>query len=534
MSEAIQSFTKILCQGGLNTTENYLALSDQNPGAATQLVNYETSLSGGYRRINGFREIEDGLGEVGVNAEGPVLGVFGYANDLYAARKDDSTATYSFYKYTPTVGWGSPLTTGISHVSTGVSKIRHAVFNFGDGDQIIFVDGVNHAVVFNGTNWYELKSTNSGGSSFPGGNQLIDAPAYVTVFKRHIFLSGDATADAVVVHSAPDDALTWTAAAGGGQLPVGFSVKQIRPFRDELFVFGLTAIKRIMADSAAIFVLQDVTDDLGCVSSDSVLEVSGNLIFLSSDGIRPIAGTDKIGDVELSLLSYDIQEIVRQFPEQFDLESLNGVVIRGKSQFRYFLADGNIPVAESLGLIGCVRHKFNERQWEFGRLLGIRTSCVWSGYINGVEKVYHGDYDGFVYEQEVGNTFDGADITAVYTTPYIDFGDTQIRKTLRTLNTFIKSDSELTIYTSIRFDWGKLDAVNPLNYTNVLEGSVSKYDSGIEYDDGNKYGGIFFPVVSENIEGSCFSVQISYVTTGDWSPYTIHGFVLEFDADGRI
>ena len=53
MADEIQSF-KLVSSGGLNSNQNHLFLAEAAPGAATRLVNYEPSLYGGYRRIEGF------------------------------------------------------------------------------------------------------------------------------------------------------------------------------------------------------------------------------------------------------------------------------------------------------------------------------------------------------------------------------------------------------------------------------------------------------------------------------------------------
>ena len=87
MAEQIESY-KVLCNGGLDTSENHLALSENASGSATRLVNYEVSLFGGYRRINGFTKYDNTYSEVGVNnangsgvlATGQVLGVVIYKN----------------------------------------------------------------------------------------------------------------------------------------------------------------------------------------------------------------------------------------------------------------------------------------------------------------------------------------------------------------------------------------------------------------------------------------------------------------------
>jgi hypothetical protein len=63
MPDRIQSF-KALCKGGLYSSENHLELSEELPGSATRLINYEVSLSGGYRRINGYRLFDDQAAEI--------------------------------------------------------------------------------------------------------------------------------------------------------------------------------------------------------------------------------------------------------------------------------------------------------------------------------------------------------------------------------------------------------------------------------------------------------------------------------------
>ena len=107
MADRIESY-KVVCAGGLNSNENHLDLSENSPGAATRLVNYEPSLFGGYRRIEGFGPYDADYGEVDdVNnpgaAEGKVLGIAIFKDDvsettlIIAARKDVGSNTYSFY-----------------------------------------------------------------------------------------------------------------------------------------------------------------------------------------------------------------------------------------------------------------------------------------------------------------------------------------------------------------------------------------------------------------------------------------------------
>lgn len=84
--------------------------------------------------------------------------------------------------------------------------------------------------------------------------------------------------------------------------------------------------------------------------------------------------------------------------------------------------------ANAQGIIGGLRFADNRVGWEFGETLGIRSFIATSGLINNVERVLHGDIDGKIFEQEIGNDFNGEDILAVYATPFFYFDSTEKEK----------------------------------------------------------------------------------------------------------
>ena len=546
MPDEIQSF-KVVCSGGLNSNENHLFLAEAAPGAATRLVNFEPSLYGGYRRIEGYSLLGGLNAAVGdLLAEGPILGIAIYKNEhlgnpyIIAARKDVGSPSYSLYRFIELSGWQKILLpTGITlNYTSGsrtVTKLRHTQFDFGSGSQICFADGVNPATVFDGTNWYQLTNTNTGGSSSPGGDQVVNAPAIVEVFENHLFLGGDLTSRAVICHSSPSDPLDFTVANGAGQITPGFNVVQFKPFRDDLFIFGVNAIKKVSPDISAGFTLDQVTTNVGCVARDSVLEIGGDLIFLSPEGFRPVAGTSRIGDIELTTLSKSIQVTLVNMIKNYDMDTINGVVIRGKSQVRFFVGDGTEDLEESYGIIGGLSDQSGQIGWEFGEIVGIRTSCVTSDYIGLEEYVLHGDSDGKVYRQEEGTSFNGRDILGVYSTPYLDFGDTETRKVLRKVNTFIRAEGPVELFLSMAYDWGTPNTPRPLNYNNQSEGGPVAYGAeDIDYAGINViYGGNSKPIMTSDIQGSGFSARATFTTIGQSKPYTIQGLVFEFSISGR-
>ena len=548
--------TRIICGGGLDSTENHLNLSENKPGCATKLVNYEVGLTGGYRRINGYVPYDSTYQEVGAGvAEGAVLGIILYENagtgvtSIIAARKDIGANQYHFYLYTAGVGWVQ-INTGLTHVYQSASfvakKLRWDLGNNGASNVLCVVDSVNNALLYDGTTWGFIKSANTGADmTHAGGNQAINAPAYVCFYSHTLHLAGDTidNKSGIIAYSAPNTYYDFTVANGAGQMTTGIYVVQIKPFRDSLYIFGKHAIKKAVANTTSGFLVSDVTSNIGCIATDSVLEIGGDLIFLAPDGIRPVSGTNKIGDVELESISKPAQLMITQKAASNDLLDLNGVVVRSKSQFRYFIGGSVYAALDAPGIIGGLRDTSTSytsdgsisNGWEFGELVGIRTSCVASRYIGSTEYVVHGDYDGKVYLQESGNTFNGSNIFSQYSTPYFDLGDTQVRKVFDKLVLFIRGEGALTIGLQVDYDWALPDAINPAQYTVDINSTAVTYgQTGVEYGDGTSvYGGVLATKTLTDIQGSFFSARLTFTTHASSFPYSIHAMIMEYSVKGR-
>lgn len=531
--EKMQS-AAVVCRGGLDSNQNWLEFSAQNAGGAARLVNFEPSLFGGYRRINGYTYLEEtDSGEVDPsNAEGKILGLAIFAgDDILCARKQTSGSTYNYYAYSPGSSW-SAFTTGLTLSSTGLDKIRHSNFNFGGNDKIIFVDKVNNATVYDGTNWTNIDPLATGADfANAGGAQALGAPSLAKMWENHVFVSGDPTNPNVVAHSAPYAEYDWTSASGAGQIDAGFEVKQIYPFRDKLFVFGDDRIKYIYVNGTD-FAIKDVTSDIGIYAPDSVVEVNGDLLFLSPDGIRPISATERNEDFEISSVSKRIQEDLRQLADTIQETELHSVVLRSKSQFRYFFSDESVADEDAEGIVGGLKNYGQGLSWEFGLLRGIRCSCAASGYFGSqkTEYVVHGGHDGKVYRQEQGSSFNGADILAQYHTPYLDFGEPALRKTLKSIGLFTRPEGSVNIDLSINYDWGILDRINPTGYELQSTGDIVTYGYAVYGTD--SYGGISAPTMYTNIQGSGKSAQLRFQTNGTEPSYTIQSLLFVFEVNG--
>ena len=57
---------------------------------------------------------------------------------------------------------------------------------------------------------------------------------------------------------------------------------------------------------ATNFALAEVAKNVGTIAHHSIQELGGDLIFLAADGLRTVAGTERIGDVELGTISKQV------------------------------------------------------------------------------------------------------------------------------------------------------------------------------------------------------------------------------------
>lgn len=519
MADRINAF-RVNCVGGMNTNRDVLSQGEDTPGSATQLINYEPAITGGYRRLSGFT---NSYGTVpGINNVLGVAVLEGINDNIFACRKPYpfTNDDYFFYWDATAEDWVA-VTTPNTVTMEGVAKVRFTKFNWGTV-KLLLTDGINPAATYDGTTYTQLTHANA-----PA------APKYASPFKNHMFLCGDPSEPYNLYFSAPVAETDFSPANGAGVINIGFEIVQIKTFRDSLYIFGKNAIKRINGNSLADFVVSEVTSNLGCLVPDSVVELGGSLIFLGPDGFRPISGTSNIGDVELQTISKQIQFTISAIIQEIvagslDPETLTSVVLRSKSQFRFF-----IPAEGTFGLLGGLRQTAQGFGFEYSQLFGIAATSAASGYIGVDEFIIHGDSTGKVYLQESGQSFGGEEILSIYQTPYYYFEDPTVRKNFYNVTTFLRSEGSSEILLGVSYDFDdSVDVFNPANYTISTQGAAAYYNEAV-YDAAAIYDGNPSPVSKTNIAGSGFSVAFKYVTNDTNASHTIQGIVLNYGVNDR-
>ena len=556
----------------------------QPPGSALQLQNFEPSIKGGYRRINGtnkyalleFNDTTLGtssktgteavllssiLGYDVIAARGAVLGKatstffttshtdaittltvnntagFATSGTLYAgseiitytgkttttftgATRGASSSTEAAYLVDDIIstGW-----TKIDEARTSANPYTFTKYNFSGSDKIAIADGQNYAASYDGTTYTLLNgSAGSGLGTAPTATESIFA------FRNHMFFAKSSSEE--LFFSAPFAENDFTPANGAGSIRVNDKIVGLMVFREKLFIFCKNSIYVLSGSSVTDFVVEPVTRDIGCLDKFSIQEVGGDLIYLAPDGLRTIAGTDKIDDVELGTISKAIQERV----EEIGFDNLTSVVVREKSQYRLFFPKTAGNENNQSGILGTMKQD-NQGQvgFQWADIVGLKPSSTDSEYIGQIEVVLHGAYDGFVYQQENGNTFAGTSMEALYRSADLIMGDAGIRKSMQRVITNYRSEGAVNARLLLRYDYDSSSTPQPAAYT-FNEGAataiygVSKSTYGLAvYGEGGN------PLTRQSVEGSGFAVAIKMNEDAGSYPFVLNGFQLEFTAGGR-
>jgi hypothetical protein len=490
------------CEGGLVLNKSTFLMQ---PGEALELRNFEPDIEGGYRRINGFSKYVSAIVPYTSSASEKVLMVASFADVVLAARGT------SIYSATP----GGSSWTSRDSGRTSAGKYSFERFNFDGTDKIVVVDGVNAPTVFNSS----LAATDVSDSSVAGAK-------YVASFKNHMFYAGKSTTKQEVVFSDPFDEDSFVSGQGAGSFKVDATVVGLKVFRDDLFIFCETRIFKLSGTSSSNFAVVPVTRNIGCINGDTIQEFAGDLIFLGPDGLRTIAGTARIGDVELGTISSNVQSIFND-----NLSSASefvSTVIPDKTQYRIFFTKSSVAENQSKGVI-CV---MKGQSFEFSEIKGMRPACTDSFVDEGNVLVLHGAYsNGYIYRQESGNTFDGEVIFGRYRSPDLTFEDPGIRKHMQRVILNYKPEAAIDADLLLRYDYEDPDSARPAVYPLDSEDVVAIYGTSVYGVP--TYGGASQPLVRQPVEGSGFAVALKVHDGGETAPYSLKGFQLEYQLGAR-
>jgi hypothetical protein len=527
----------ISCRGGLNTNLNQFEML-KNPGLARKLLNFEVDPDGGYRRLQGYQPF-GAESATRPNGSNRVWGVFPYALGLVACV---GTGIYysedgeSWTKVNYNTGGSGALQGDLS----GLTELdrpdqTQAQFALIKGATNYATNPYGTLTIATGEDKVANFYINGTGASRTFHYTELTIPAagkYLEHHDKHLCVVDAANEPNTVYYSATNSDRDFQK-TGSGSVRLTDVIVGIKSFRNSLFIFCENTIHRLdnINDPATINIVQ-ITNDVGCLSGYSVQEIGGDLVFLAPDGIRTVAGTERIDDVELSSVSRQIQEIISGVARFIDTYVINSAVIRTKSQYRLFYSTANAPYSESRGIIGTL----TPNGYEWSETVGIQAHAFVSDYDGlGIERTYHGDKDGYIYVHEIGNSFNPAGvetaINASYTTPFFDFGDVGTRKTLKYIRASLSPEGEVAPFLRVVYDFEDPGVPQPDDY--LLENIQFPAIFGAVIFGAATFGATNDPMVRQPVEGSGNTVSVTVFSNTVSASYSVNGLYIDYMPSGR-
>ena len=525
----------VACAGGLVKASNQIDLL-KTPGAATELRNFEVSIKGGYRRISGFTRLGAGSAAQVSGSTDTIHGVIPYGDGVIACAStgiffsQDGTSWLNVSR-SSVANSGDDYTafTGRSTLTrTGQGKISFSLFEGPDYDYglLVICDGANKPYHFR----MEGTGANINTRTFFSGEVTVTGTKFAThseIHDKHLVVAGVEDNLSTVFYSKLLDPTDFSG-TGSGSITLSDQIVGIKSFRQELFIFCRNSIFKLQ-DINGTPVVVPVAKNIGCLSGYSIQEIGGDLIFLAPDGLRTVAGTARIGDVELGTVSKAIQPLITQVAENIDKFVISSIVLREKSQYRLFYTDSTSTNSQQKGIIGTLR----PNGFEWSEIRGIEVTSIGAGFNEkGVEEYYHGDTDGYVLVHDSGNDFNGANILARYSTPDYDFGDLGTLKTLHYVRVSCSAEGVVTPALQIKYDFNSQDIPQPTG--DFAFGTINPPAVfGDAVFNTTVFGGTSAPMVRIPVQGSGTSSNFTVVTEDTKPPYKINGLYIDFIPSGR-
>ena len=489
------------CEGGLVLNRSTFLMQ---AGEALELVNFEPDIEGGYRRINGFSKYNTNVvPQTSASTEEVLLSCI-FNGTIIAARGEKI--------FSAAAGSGSWTERDTDRTSAGVYTFER--FNFDNNEKLIVADGANAPTVFNTS----FAATDVSESSVSGSK-------FLAAFKNHMFYAGKSSTPQTVVFSQPNDEDAFNTGSGAGSIKVDDTITGLKVFRDNLFIFCQDRIFKLSGSTSSDFAITPVTRNIGCVNGQTIQEFAGDLIFLAPDGLRTVAGTARIGDVELGTISTPVQSLFND--NIANASGFRSIVIPNKTQYRVFFTKSGVAQTVTEGVLTSLRGQ----RFEFANLKGIRPTSTDTVTSATETIIIHGGEGGYVYRQESGNDFDGTAINGKYRSPDLTFNDAGIRKHMQRVLVSYKPESSIDADLFLRYDFEDPNAPRPAAYSLDAADIVAIYGTG-KYGTAT-YGGQSEPLLRQSVEGSGFTVALRVEDGGVTAPYSLKGFQLEYQLGAR-
>ncbi len=313
---------------------------------------------------------------------------------------------------------------------TQSGKYRFEVANFlgsAGTEKLYGVDGVNKAFEYDGTGFIQITT-----------GMTTDTPIFVKEHKSHLMLF---FAGGSVQSSSIRDPHTWSVVTGASEIATADEITGVSGLPGDVLLVANRNRMYVLYGSASggsdPWQLDEHADTTGCVEDS--LQRLGNAHYLDDRGMIAFRDIEAYGNFEDATFSQQIQ------PELMTLldNVVASTVSRCKNQYRIFFDRGDFP---DEGAFGYYVTMDNRRVSAIMPVTFADTmTCIVSEENNaGVEEIYFGSENGFVYQLDKGTSFDGASVPAYIRPAFNHLGSPHLRKAIKGIEAEVITEDDPT------------------------------------------------------------------------------------------
>ena len=390
-------------------------------------------------------------------------------------------------------------------LTTG-GRYETVVANFGGGTanyKLYGCDGVNRAFEFDGTTFVPIAT-----------GMAVDTPKHVTFHKQHLFL----TFGASVQFSGLGYPYQWTPLLGAGEIAMNAEVTNLLVLPGDqssgaLGIYTRSDTSVLYGTSSANFSLSTFNSGTGAIAYTA--QNMDQAYVLDDRGIISLGTSLNFGNFVPASLTMNIPKFI----EQHRGLAVGSTVNRDKGQYRVFFSDGTGLYMTILNgqILGSMPIQF-----------GHNINCsVDSEAPSGGTVQFFGSTNGYVYQMDLGTSFDGDFIPANINLVYNSTKSPRILKRYRKAAVELSGDS----YAEIQFGYdlgyrtAALTQPDDASYQNDLR---SSYWDDMSWDNFVWDGSDISPSEIE-ITGTAENMAIRVSTNSDlFEPFTVNNIIVHY------
>ncbi len=280
-----------------------------------------------------------------------------------------------------------------------------------------------------------------------------DRPFQIAAHKNHLFM---AFPQGSLQHSDLGEPRSFTAVLGAAELGMGHEITNLIPNASSAFLITTDkSVAVLTGNDSSDWLLEVLAEDDAGAKAHTAQRI-GQIIYLDNRGVRSAAATSTYGNFKLATYTSLIQKELDS-KRRAGVLPVGSCVIKAKDQYLLFFDNGT-GISIYFG-----RKNPEPMLFEYPFVVSCDPEVA---EVDGSERVFVGATDGFVYELNVGTSFDGEEIEAFIQLPFGHQGAPRVLKRYHKAVVELVAARETTLSVVAEFDYS--GALQPYAHEEVF------------------------------------------------------------------